>query len=47
MKKSSAEREAINMPVQGTSADIIKIAMLRVSDFMKKENLKSKTLQSK
>ncbi len=44
MIKSSAEREAINMPVQWTSADIIKIAMLRVFDFMKKENLNSKLI---
>ena len=41
MIKSSAEREAINMPIQWTSADIIKIAMIRVSDFMKENNLKS------
>jgi DNA polymerase-1 len=44
MVKQSAEREAINMPIQGTSADIIKIAMIRINDFLNKENLKSKMI---
>jgi len=44
MIKKSAEREAINMPVQGTSADIIKIAMIRVAEFMKEKNFKSKMI---
>jgi DNA polymerase-1 len=44
MIKKSAEREAINMPVQGTSADIIKIAMIKVAEFMKNKNLKSKMI---
>lgn len=36
---SQAEREAINMPVQGLAADILKIAMIRVDAYIKKHNL--------
>lgn len=39
-----AERNAINSPIQGTAADIIKIAMIRVHDAMKAQNVKSKML---
>ncbi len=35
--RSFGERAAMNTPIQGTAADIIKIAMLRVSDRLKKE----------
>ncbi|MFK7780050.1 MAG: DNA polymerase [Candidatus Gracilibacteria bacterium] len=44
MIKSSAEREAINMPIQGTSADVIKIAMLEVFNFLENKRLKSKMI---
>lgn len=37
-----AERNAINAPIQGSAADIIKVAMIRVSEIIRKENLKSK-----
>jgi len=39
-----AERNAINAPIQGSAADIIKIAMVNIQQWMKKENLKSKML---
>lgn len=41
MQRSFGERIAMNSPIQGTAADIIKIAMIRVSDRLKKEDLKS------
>jgi DNA polymerase-1 len=37
--RARAEREAINMPIQGTSSDIVKIAMLRVDEALRRENL--------
>ncbi len=40
--RSFAERVAKNMPLQGSASDIIKIAMIKVYNSMKKENLKSK-----
>ncbi len=38
------ERVAMNMPLQGTASDIIKMAMLRVHDAMKAENMKSQLI---
>jgi len=38
------EREAINAPIQGTAADIIKLAMLKLPAAMEKENLQAKML---
>ncbi len=42
--KARAEREAINSPIQGTAADIMKVAMMRLPDALKKAGLKSKIL---
>ena len=41
LARESAERMAINMPVQGTSADIIKIAMVNLHREMKKRGMKT------
>lgn len=39
-----AERNAINSPIQGTAADIIKLAMISISKWMKENNIKSKMI---
>ena len=44
IQKSSAERVAINTPIQGAAADIIKKAMLQVASQIKEKKLKSKML---
>ncbi|MFC1559833.1 DNA polymerase I [Candidatus Margulisiibacteriota bacterium] len=42
--RNFAERTAINTPVQGTAADVIKVAMINIHNILKKEELKSKLL---
>ncbi len=42
--RQAAERIAINMPIQGTAADIIKIAMIRIHNRMKESGLASRML---
>lgn len=42
--RKAAEREAINMPIQGTASDIVKIAMLRVEDELQRGKLKARLL---
>ena len=39
-----AERNAINTPIQGSAADIIKLAMVKIDQWINKENLKSKMI---
>jgi len=42
--RKAAEREAINMPIQGTASDIVKIAMLRVDEEFRREGLEAQLL---
>ena len=43
-QRGFAERNAINAPIQGSAADMIKMAMIKIHDWMKQENLKSKMI---
>ncbi|MDO5029545.1 MAG: DNA polymerase I [Corynebacterium sp.] len=42
--RDNAERAALNSPIQGSAADIIKIAMLRVDDALRRKKLRSRVL---
>ncbi len=42
--RKAAEREAINMPIQGTASDIVKIAMLKVDEEFKREGIQAQLL---
>lgn len=44
MQRSFGERVAMNAPIQGTAADIIKIAMIRVNDALKGQGLRSRLI---
>ena len=44
MVRSGAERNAVNAPIQGSAADIIKLAMINIHNRFKKEGFKSKML---
>jgi DNA polymerase-1 len=43
-ERGFAERNAINAPIQGSAADMIKLAMIQVQDFLWKEKLQSKMI---
>ena len=43
-RRQGAERAAINAPMQGTAADLIKLAMIAVEDWLESEQLKTKLL---
>ncbi|MEP6925562.1 MAG: DNA polymerase, partial [Pyrinomonadaceae bacterium] len=40
--RTRAEREAINLPIQGLASDVVKLAMLKVDEALKRENLGAK-----
>ncbi len=42
--RGAAERMAINMPIQGTAADIMKLAMIKVQDRLEREKMRTKML---
>lgn len=42
--RAFAERNAVNMPIQGTSADMIKLAMVRIHNELQKRSLKTKMI---
>ena len=44
VRRSFGERVAKNMPIQGSAADIIKIAMVRVQERLKREKMRSRLL---
>ena len=44
MIRQMGERIALNTPIQGTAADILKLAMIRIDEKLKEDNLKTKML---
>ena len=44
IQRSFGERVALNMPIQGTAADVMKLAMIRVYDRLRREGLRAKLI---
>ncbi|MGZ8267877.1 MAG: DNA polymerase, partial [Burkholderiales bacterium] len=44
VRRQGAERAAINAPMQGTAADLIKVAMIRVQEWLSRERLRTKLI---
>ena len=42
--KAHAERNAVNAPIQGSAADVIKLAMIKIDEKLEEQNLKTKML---
>ena len=44
MEREFGKRVAMNTPIQGSAADIIKVAMIKINDYLKANNYKSKMI---